>query len=63
MEVGRCEGVIGHAPRGTHGFGYDPVFLIPSLGRMMAELTPEEKAALSHRGAAFRKMKPHLLGL
>jgi XTP/dITP diphosphohydrolase len=63
VEVGRCEGVIGHAPRGTHGFGYDPVFLIPSLGRTMAELTPEEKAALSHRGAAFRKMKPHLVGL
>jgi XTP/dITP diphosphohydrolase len=63
IEVGRCEGVIGHTPRGTHGFGYDPIFYIPSLGRSMAELTPEEKATISHRGAAFRKMRPHLLGL
>ncbi|MCP3138452.1 XTP/dITP diphosphatase [Pyxidicoccus xibeiensis] len=63
VEVGRCEGRIGHAPRGTHGFGYDPVFVFPDKGRTMAELTPEEKAAVSHRGAAFRKMRPHLLSL
>lgn len=63
IEVGRCEGVIGHEPRGAHGFGYDPVFYIPSLGRTMAELAQEEKAAISHRGAAFRKMRPHLLAL
>ena len=62
VEVGRCEGHIGHAPRGDHGFGYDPVFLLPG-GRALAELTSEEKAALSHRGTAFRKMRPHLVAL
>ncbi len=59
IEVGRCEGRIGHEPRGSHGFGYDPVFLLPG-GKAMAELTPEEKAAISHRGVAFLKMLPHL---
>jgi XTP/dITP diphosphohydrolase len=64
VEVGRCEGRIGHAPSGSHGFGYDPVFILSDRGgRTMAELTPEEKSQVSHRGAAFRKMKPHLLGL
>jgi XTP/dITP diphosphohydrolase len=53
---GTCEGVIGHAPRGTHGFGYDPVFVLPG-GKTMSELTRDEKAALSHRGHAFRRMK------
>ncbi|OJT21012.1 non-canonical purine NTP pyrophosphatase, RdgB/HAM1 family [Archangium sp. Cb G35] len=59
IEVGRCEGRIGHEPRGSHGFGYDPVFLLPG-GKTMAELTSEEKAAISHRGVAFQKMLPHL---
>jgi XTP/dITP diphosphohydrolase len=63
VEVGRCEGRIGHAPSGTHGFGYDPVFIVSDKGRTMAELAAEEKSAVSHRGAAFRMMKPHLLGL
>ena len=62
LEVGRCEGRIGHAPRGSHGFGYDPVFVLPG-GRSMAELTSEEKAPLSHRGAAFQKMRAHLVAL
>ena len=62
VEVGACTGAIAHAPRGSHGFGYDPVFQLPD-GRHLAELTPEEKGALSHRGAAFRLMRPHLLGL
>ena len=62
VEVGRCEGRIGHAPRGSHGFGYDPVFELPG-GRALAELTSEEKATVSHRGAAFLKMKPRLLAL
>jgi XTP/dITP diphosphohydrolase len=61
VEVGRCDGRIAFGPRGSHGFGYDPVFLLPQLGRTLAELTPEEKAGLSHRGQAFRKMLPHLL--
>jgi XTP/dITP diphosphohydrolase len=60
IEVGRCEGRIGHEPRGSHGFGYDPVFLLPG-GKTMAELTKEEKAGISHRGHAFQKMKPQLL--
>lgn len=59
IEVGRCEGRIGHEPRGSHGFGYDPVFVLPG-GRALAELTSEEKAAISHRGRAFQKMLPHL---
>lgn len=62
-EVGRMDGVIERAPRGTNGFGYDPVFLVPELGRTLAELTKDEKSARSHRGNAFRKMRPHLLKL
>ena len=53
---GTCEGVILQEKRGTNGFGYDPVFFIPELGRAMAELTPEEKGAISHRGNAIRKL-------
>ncbi|WP_224373077.1 RdgB/HAM1 family non-canonical purine NTP pyrophosphatase [Hyalangium versicolor] len=63
IEVGRCEGRILTEPRGSHGFGYDPVFFIPALGKTMAELTSEEKSGVSHRGEAFRKMRPVLLGL
>jgi XTP/dITP diphosphohydrolase len=63
IEVGRCEGRILNGPKGAHGFGYDPVFFIPALGKTMAELTSEEKAGVSHRGEAFRKMRPVLLAL
>ncbi|MFP2962417.1 RdgB/HAM1 family non-canonical purine NTP pyrophosphatase [Myxococcus sp. 1LA] len=63
VEVGQCNGRIGHAPQGSHGFGYDPIFVLPGGERALAELTPEEKSAISHRGKAFQKMKPHLLGL
>lgn len=51
---GVAEGRILEAPRGTSGFGYDPVFLIPELGKTMAELSGAEKNAVSHRGRAFR---------
>jgi XTP/dITP diphosphohydrolase len=51
---GTCEGEIAFAPRGSNGFGYDPVFLLPHLGRTMAELRDEEKHAISHRGRAGR---------
>ncbi len=51
---GACLGEIIHAPRGTHGFGYDPVFYLPELGRTMAELPPELKNQVSHRAAAAR---------
>lgn len=53
---GAVEGVILDSPRGDHGFGYDPVFLIPELGKTMAELTGEEKNSFSHRGRAAWKM-------
>ena len=49
---GECPGVIAKRPRGHHGFGYDPVFYLPELGRTMAELTPDEKNAISHRARA-----------
>jgi XTP/dITP diphosphohydrolase len=49
---GTVEGVITEAPRGSGGFGYDPVFYLPELGRTMAELRPEEKNRLSHRARA-----------
>ena len=51
---GECPGVILDAPRGENGFGYDPLFFIPSLGKTFAELSPEEKNAISHRGNAMR---------
>ena len=49
-------GEIGHAPRGMNGFGYDPYFLVPGLGKTAAELAPEEKNRLSHRGQALAKL-------
>ncbi len=52
---GEVRGRILDAPRGSGGFGYDPLFFFPALGKTFAELTPEEKAGVSHRGAAFRK--------
>ncbi len=54
---GICEGIIARAPRGTNGFGFDPLFFIPSLGRTMAELTFEEKMGISHRAIALKKLK------
>jgi len=51
---GVCEGRIALAPRGEHGFGYDPIFEIPSLGRTLAEVAPEVKNRLSHRAHAVR---------
>jgi len=57
---GRADGVILHAPRGTGGFGYDPLFFFPPLGKTYAELTPQEKFRVSHRGEAFRKLLEYL---
>ncbi len=54
---GKCEGVIAREPRGHFGFGYDPIFHLPELGKRMAELTPEQKNQISHRGEASRKAK------
>lgn len=50
---GRCDGAIAYAPLGDSGFGYDPVFLVPSLGKTFGQLSPEEKSAISHRGKAL----------
>jgi len=52
---GEVRGEIVSAPRGQGGFGYDPLFLVPESGKTLAELSPSEKARLSHRGVAFRK--------
>ncbi len=54
---GVFEGRIGDAPRGEHGFGYDPIFVVPELGMTSAELPPAEKNAMSHRGQAARKAR------
>lgn len=60
---GTCEGRIGFAPRGDHGFGYDPLFLPDATpGRTMAELPLAEKNAISHRGAALRDLRSKLGG-
>jgi XTP/dITP diphosphohydrolase len=52
---GQAEGTILDRPRGSNGFGYDPLFCFPQIQKTFAELTPEEKASFSHRGEAFRK--------
>jgi XTP/dITP diphosphohydrolase len=57
---GRAEGVIIDEPRGMGGFGYDPYFFYLPLGKTFAEISPEEKFAVSHRGAAFRKLLDYL---
>ncbi len=54
---GECRGRIAAAPRGTGGFGYDPVFEVPELGRTFAEMTLAEKQGLSHRGRAMRLVR------
>ncbi len=53
---GVAEGIILDATRGTNGFGYDPLFYFPLIGKTFAELTAEEKAGYSHRGKAFREL-------
>lgn len=52
---GTAEGIILDAPRGSNGFGYDPLFYFPQIHKTFAELSPEEKSQYSHRGAAFRQ--------
>lgn len=60
LEEGAVSGRIAEAPRGAQGFGYDPLFLLPELGRTMAELSSVEKNRISHRGLALARMLPHL---
>jgi XTP/dITP diphosphohydrolase len=54
---GTVEGIIGYEEKGENGFGYDPIFYLPERGCTTAELTPEEKNSISHRGNALRLMK------
>ena len=54
---GELVGEIVEVPAGEHGFGYDPVFLVPNLGKTLAQLTPEEKNGISHRARAFAKLR------
>jgi XTP/dITP diphosphohydrolase len=58
---GRCEGIITHQPRGSGGFGYDPVFIDLETGCTFAELTREEKATRSHRGKALKQAREFLM--
>jgi XTP/dITP diphosphohydrolase len=57
---GFCPGIIARAPRGEHGFGYDPVFYLPEFNKTMAELPLEEKNRISHRTQALREIRSHL---
>jgi XTP/dITP diphosphohydrolase len=58
---GKLKGVIAEREVGENGFGYDPIFFVPHLNKTVAQLTREEKNAISHRGNAIRQLK-HLLG-
>ena len=57
---GECPGTIAYAPQGEGGFGYDPVFFVPRLKKTFAQLSPEEKNAISHRGKALEQFKVKL---
>lgn len=56
ITTGSCEGLIAKEPKGTNGFGYDPVFYIPELDKVMAQLLPEEKNQISHRARAMNHL-------
>lgn len=57
---GTIEGIIGYEERGENGFGYDPIFFLPEYGKSTAELSPEEKNKISHRGKALTLIKAEL---
>lgn len=59
--TGTVEGRITRDPRGTNGFGYDPIFVYPPYGRTLAEVPTSDKLAVSHRGQAFRALRRFLL--
>src|SRR5215212_3987916 len=63
QRTGACRGLVAREPAGTGGFGYDPIFMVPELGRTMAQLEIAEKAEISHRGRAARKALPLLHAL
>lgn len=60
---GTCEGMIATERKGNNGFGYDPIFYVPSEKKMMAELSGEEKGAISHRGNAIKQLASNLTDL
>jgi XTP/dITP diphosphohydrolase len=57
VTTGELRGTITETPVGSKGFGYDPVFFVPELGKTLAELTPDEKNRISHRAKAFLKLR------
>ncbi len=59
---GTLEGTIGHDERGHGGFGYDPIFVLPERSKTLAELSSDDKHAISHRGAALRALLSHIKG-
>ena len=59
---GSVEGYITHAPSGKNGFGYDPIFYVPQLGKTFAQASAEEKNSISHRGRALRSLSDKLAG-
>ena len=60
LKKGILEGFITLKPRGTEGFGYDPVFFVPALGKTLSEVSADEKNRISHRAKALEKIKKHL---
>lgn len=58
---GTCEGKIAHKPAGKNGFGYDPIFFVESYGKTFAELSPEQKNMISHRGNALSELQRQLI--
>ncbi len=59
--LGTIEGKIGYEERGTNGFGYDPIFYLPDMSKSTAQLPPEEKNKISHRGNALRAMRQKII--
>ena len=57
---GEVEGVLHEEPKGENGFGYDPIFYVPEFGMTTAQMPPEQKNSISHRGRALRKMVEQL---
>ena len=57
---GECPGTLAYAPQGADGFGYDPIFFVPSMKKTFAQLTPEEKNSISHRGVAMQRFQTEL---